>query len=783
MPIISPSAKGGKNVDSSDLLAQKKRNIYVQEQKSKGTQYTQIENKSFGYDTLSLINSQRGLDQYLDTVNVVIISGSFRFEGSYSLFTLDTDALTVVFARQFGVPVSSITLTVSPGSVIVAYTITATTIQAQVITSKVEFGTALQNFGSALVNDINGSGIAGLTLTGTTVTAITSNQIYVANKNTLPFIGNSLPNHSSDSMNGTGAGATLTYPTGLSIDSDGNLYISDNFSLITKVTSAGVTSTLQKNAFPVTYPTLLIGQIVVDNAKEYMYLSDSNYQGTINKVKISTGEADRTWELLFKETLRNCSGLAISSDDKYLYFSEILDCQIKVIDLTTNIVSVIAGTKLSAGFLNGTGLNAKFNAPTGIALDNTNKILYVVDTNNHSIRRINLLTNAVTTLVGNGSVGWTDAAGTNARFNGPTNITFNSNSPNYLIVSDTGNNAIRQITISNLNVQTLGGTGIAGFNEGAGTSARFNNPLGVALSNSGILYISDAGNYRIRQMYITYVDPSTQVTSLAGSPGYILQNGIGELATFNGLASICYDGSGNLYVSDTYNYAIRKINISTRAVTSLIVTGYSIIRGICYDASENIYFCDGSNNSIYKVILTTRVVTPVVEYIGGGVCGICYDGSGNLYVSGVYDNTIKKIVISSRVVTTIATGFNQPTDLCLDGSGNLYVCDSGSNAIKKVVISTGIVTTIATGFETPYGLCYDGSANLYVCDSNNFCIKKIIISTGNVTILTGSVRGYQNGSRSSAMFLLPYNICYDGIENLYMNDTVAGNIRKIVLPA
>ena len=325
------------------------------------------------------------------------------------------------------------------------------------------------------------------------------------------------------------------------------------------------------------------------------------------------------------------------------------------------------------------------------------------------------------------------------------------------------------------------------------------------------------------------------VTTLAGTGSSgSADNSIGTLASFSRFQDITRDGT-NLYVSDTYNHLIRKIVISTGAVTTLAGTGSSGSTdnstgtsasfynpmGITTDGT-NLYVADFSNHLIRKIVISTGVVTTVAGKLWGGAGdpgsangtgtsasfngpnGITTDGT-NLYVSERNNHLIRKIVISTGVVTTLAgtgssgwangTGtsasFYRPLGITTDGT-NLYVSDTYNHWIRKIVISTGVVTTLAgTGsagsangtaasFKFPHGITTDGT-NLYVADTSNYLIRKIVISTGAVTTVAGTgSAGSANGTGTSASFNLPYGITTDGT-NLYVADTFNYLIRKIEL--
>ncbi len=220
-------------------------------------------------------------------------------------------------------------------------------------------------------------------------------------------------------------------------------------------------------------------------------------------------------------------------------------------------VSTFAGTA-STFFLDGAGAAARFQLPYGIVSDATN--LYVADTYNNAIRKIVIATGTVTTLAGSpaGSPGAADSTGTAATFDGPQGITTDGTN---LYVVDVNNNKIRKIVIATGAVSSLTGVattaGSPGAADGTGTAATFNGPQGITTDGAN-LYVSDSGNNKIRKIEIATgaVSSLTGAANTAGTPGGA--DGAGTAATFNGPQGITTDGV-SLYVADTWNNTIRKI--------------------------------------------------------------------------------------------------------------------------------------------------------------------------------------------------------------------------------
>ena len=221
-------------------------------------------------------------------------------------------------------------------------------------------------------------------------------------------------------------------------------------------------------------------------------------------------------------------------------------------------VTTLAGQAGVSGITNGQGNSAMFFQPQDVALDKSGNI-YVADRDNHLIRRIDSSGN-VTTVAGSGNSGYTDAKGTSAKFNKPTGVALDNLGNVY--VADYNNHLIRKID-SIGNVTTLAGiVGAQGLNNGPGSTAKFNYPTGVAVDSTGIVYVADSLNHLIRR-----IDSFGNVSTLAGSGTSGSTNGSDNIAKFNFPTGVAVDSSGNVYVADQNNHLIRKIDSSGNVIT------------------------------------------------------------------------------------------------------------------------------------------------------------------------------------------------------------------------
>ncbi|SHL01913.1 NHL repeat-containing protein [Hymenobacter psychrotolerans] len=328
----------------------------------------------------------------------------------------------------------------------------------------------------------------------------------------------------------------------------------------------------------------------------------------------------------------------------------------------TYTVGVLAGTNSSGGLADGPAASAAFNNPVGLAADAQGTI-YVADFLNHRIRKVTAAGN-VTTLAGSGAVGrqnggYVDGPGSTARFNNPTGIAVDVLGTAY--VTDGANYCIRKISPAGV-VSTLAGSGVRGFADGDAATAQFDLPNGIAVDRQGVVYVADGANYRIRK-----ISPAGQVSTLAGSGVAGYADGTGAAAQFQYVAGLALDGQGNLFVADLQNHRIRKVS-------------------------------------------PAGVVTTVA---GSGTSG---------YADGA----------------AAAAQFKAPAWVAVDADGTLFVTDGENHRIRKIS-TDGQVSTIA--------------------------------GTGDM--------GFANGPGLSAQFILPYGLTIDAQSTLYLTQQVGSYIRKI----
>ena len=554
------------------------------------------------------------------------------------------------------------------------------------------------------------------------------------------------------------------------------------------------------------------------------------------------------------------SGMAVDGSGN-LYIADTQIHRIRKVD-AMGTITTIAGTGAS-GYSGDGGMatEASLNLPNGVAVDSSGN-LYITDWRNHRVRKVDT-SGTITTVAGNGEKGFSGDNGNavDARLHFPRDIEVDGSGNLYIV--DSRNDRVRKVDTSGIitslatfkfarglaidasgnvyvsdisghrirKVDTMGtatniaGTGESGFSGdgGAATSARLDYPDGVAVDGSGNLYIADTYNQRIRK-----VDTSGTITTVAGTgeSGFSGDGGLATAARVDSPEGVAVDGSDNLYIVDTVNHRIRKVDTSG-TITTVAGIGESQYSGddgpatrarlnspygTAVDGSGNVYIADTDNHRIRKVDtlgnITTVAGTGESGFSGdGGLAtaarvdspeGVAVDGSDNLYIA---DSSRLRRVNSQGIITTVATGFKSPNGVAVDSSGNVYIADTDDHRIRKVD-TLGTITTVAgtgsTGLglggfsgdggmgtaamlDSPWDVAVDSSGNLYIADWGNHRIRKVDTS-GTITTFAGAGTGFDSdgtGPATEALLSHPGGVAVDSSGNLYIADTYNSRIRKV----
>lgn len=546
----------------------------------------------------------------------------------------------------------------------------------------------------------------------------------------------------------TQAGVVTTFTTmpgdvkDITIDSSGNMYILINDTGITLINIATPSTTYKFPDITITLKSLQAGP------SNLLYGAVNDYVKSIFSV-ISMSTVNFTDKIVTTQTSSmNLTGIVSDSSGRLYIMQETIVFKITISNLVINNDSPSASvviTVFATGFTN----------LKGIVADSSGN-LYVSDGN--QIKKITL-SGTVSIFAGSTSSGFTNGSGTNARFNNPWGLAVDSSDNIY--VADSVNNVIRMITPSGT-VSTFAGTGAAGNIDGdATTVATFNGPKFVTFYSSYGLIVGDTGNSLLR-LINSGLTRSYDLTNRGGEISTVL--GGGQIYTINSEGTVCTytlspsvtSGILNVGMSSITSYYLSVdfpspptgycadstfVYASCGPPNSLVlqyitdprvrsydlqIIGISqdIYRGLAFDSNGNIY-CSDSNNQITKN----------VQFYAKGFTSpraIVVDPSGNLFIADT--SSIKKVDTSGVVTTFTTTNISQAQGIDRDSSGNIYITDTGTNNIKKYNSSGTLIQTYTANLNNPQGLIVDTNGNIYVADKGNNVIK-LITPSGSVAIL------------------------------------------------
>jgi len=477
-----------------------------------------------------------------------------------------------------------------------------------------------------------------------------------------------------------------------------------------------------------------------------------------------------------------------------------------------------------------------------VALDGLGN-LFIADTSNCRIRKLVLSTNIITLYAGNGTCGYTGdgVAATTTEVYDPYGVA--ADSSGNVFIADTYNYRIREVTKSDGKINTIAGTGTAGF-TGDGTkatTAEINQVFGLAVDSTGkTVTIADYYNYRIRQFP---VGGNINTVAGTGTPGFTGDGAAATSADLNGPQGVGVSGS-NVYVADASNYRIRLFtvggNINTVAgngsynlptlLTGVPPQGVVLYYpfGVNVDSSGNVFANDTSNYNVRELVKSSGLVNVIA---GTGTSGFTGDGKpatsaelsnndgavedskGNIYIADTYNHVIREINTAGTISTFAGIGqragysgdggpatsaeLEYPFGVAVDSNNNLYIADTYNHVVREVT-STGTINTIAgigqrPGYSGdggpatsaqlyyPSGVAVDAAGNVFIADTTNCRIREVFAATGviNTVAGTGSCTFTGDGPATEEAVNNPDGVRVDANDNLFIADTYNHRLRWV----
>lgn len=503
-------------------------------------------------------------------------------------------------------------------------------------------------------------------------------------------------------------GAQLNLPDGLFVDSSGNLFIADTFNSVIREVAAAT------------------GNIQTVAGAYYAYDYTCNYSGD--------GGVATSAQL--------CLPSGVSVDGSGNIF--IADTDNSVIrEVVAGNIETVAGTG-TQGYAGdgGPATSAELNFPNGLFVDNSDNV-FIADTENFVIREVSSST--IQTFAGNHTVAYSGDgnAATSAALSAPGGVFVDGSED--LFIADTYNCAVREVAAASGNVQTVAGNGTCGYSGdgAAATSAELNYPDGVFVDSGGDIFIADTENSVIRE--VVAATGNIQTVAGNGTAGYTGDGGAATSAQLSSPFGVFVDGSGNIFIADTDNSAIRCVVGTAGGCfgSTLAVGDITTVAGTGTPCQDPTTSCgDGG-----------AATSAQLNFPGG----LFVDGFGNLFIADTFDSKIREVAVATSDIQTVA------------GTGSAGYSGDGGPATSGLLYD-------------PYGVSVDSSGNIFIADTSNSVVREVVAVSGNIQTIAGNgTEGYtgDGGPATSAELAHPLGVAGDASGDLFVADTENSRIREL----
>ena len=529
------------------------------------------------------------------------------------------------------------------------------------------------------------------------------------------------------------------------------------------------------------------------------------------------------------------SGITFDSEGN-LFIADRGSHRVRRVATGTGIITTVAGNGLAASSGDGgAATSASINAPHDVCFDPDGNLL-IAEYDGHRVRRVAAGTGIITTFAGMSGTGACLYGGdggqaTNAQLCAPTFVV--SSSTGDIVIADHGNRRVRRVAIGTGIISTVAGNGVLGYSGdgGAATSASMSRPGGIILDQAGNLFIADHQNYRVRKVAV-----GTGIISTVAGDGVARFSGDGGAAmnaSLNLPQGLAFDQRGNLLVADRDNCRVRRVATDTGIISTVAgngscrfsgdggaasSAGLNFPSGIVLDPTGNLFMTDSSNHRVRRVsaptqpsntpsVTPTCIITPSFSSskissnsasatpTPGTVQTIwldsswsrphhaIFDSDGALYVA-LHQGRSAIIKMVGGMETVLVTGTQGPTGFALAPSGDLLVADYGNNRVLQVDRQSGAAITIATTQGNLWGIAVTPTGDLLMTDRTYHVImKQSLTGTSGAVRIAGAVgspgTAGEGGPASAAQLNTPFGIKSDQHGNVYFADFGNGRICRI----
>ncbi|MBI5510964.1 MAG: hypothetical protein HY903_19560 [Deltaproteobacteria bacterium] len=595
----------------------------------------------------------------------------------------------------------------------------------------------------------------------------------------------------------------LRFPSAITFDRDGNLFIADTWNHRIRRVDAG---------------NDIVTTVAGDGAPGFR--GDGGPAGSAH--------------------LRGPAGVAVDGLGN-VYVADERNNRVRKVDAETGIIATVAGNGVR-GYSGdgGPAFLAGLNRPFGVVVDGQGN-LFIADRLNSRVRRVDSDTQIITTYAGGGTLRPGDGElATNAQLLWPAGIALDHDGN--LLIAEQVANRVRRVDARTRVLTTVAGGGSTGLGDGGpATAAELHVPTGVAVDPSGNVYVADTESFRVRRVDAS----SAQISTVAGGgAGALGDNGLATAATLGEPWGVAVSPTGAVFLADTNNHRIRRVDAQTKVITTFAGTGAgsyggdggsataAALRepwGLSLTAAGDVYIADSENHRIRRVDhLSQRIATVAgdgrLDFAGDGLpalrasfslpSAVIAAASGDLLIADQWNDRIRRVDHATGIIVTIAGGgvsglgdggpadravLRWPNSFALSPDGRLLIiADTGQDRLRQVDLDGGGITTIAGigsgGFSgdddlatlaelhEPWGVAIAANGDIYVADTLNDRIRKIDATSKIITTVAGgAARGFggDGGPATLASLWYPTGVAVDSQGNVYIADTLNDRVRVV----